>query len=163
MDAIDALRAALASRGEPLVPATLAAVETTERRLSRELPRALRRVYLELADGTAGTAGAQALLALDELGPPGGLDPAQEVVPLEGGARLRARTLIALTEEDVDGGQWCLLADGRVAYFLPLAGEPGLHLPLPDVDALLGVLAATGGGEAVVAMGGVDRLGLSPR
>jgi hypothetical protein len=163
VDPIDALRSALASRGEALVPATLAAVETTERRLSRELPQALRRVYLELTDGTAGTGGAQALLALDELGPPGGLDPAQEVVPLEGGKRLRARTLIAVTEEDVDGGQWCLLADGRVAYFLPLAGEPGLHLPLPDVAAFLGVLAATGGGEAVVAMGGVESLGLSPR
>src|SRR5829696_2423533 len=136
VDPIDALRAALASRGEALVPADLAAVEITERRLARELPPALRRVYLELADGTAGTGGAQAL---------------------------RARTLIALTEEDVDGGQWCLLADGRVAYFLPLAGEPGLHLPLPDVAAFLGVLAATRGGEAVVAMGGVDALGLSPR
>ena len=144
------------------MPATLAAVETTERRLSRELPASLRRVYLELTDGTAGTNGGQALLALDELGLPAGLDPAQEVVRLEG-ARLRSRTLIALTEEDVDGGQWCLLPDGRVAYFLPLAGEPGLHLPLPDVDAFLGVLAATGGGEAVVAMGGVEQLGLSPR
>ena len=163
MDPLDRLRAAFGARGEALVPATLAAVDTTERRLSRELPAALRRVYLELADGTAGTAGGQALMALDELGLPAGLDPAQEVVRLEGRSRLRARTLIALTEEDVDGGQWCLLPDGGVAYFLPLAGEPGLHLPLPDVDAFLGVLAATGGAEAVVAMGGVERLGLSPR
>jgi hypothetical protein len=163
VEQIEALRSALASRGEALVPASLAAVETTERRLARELPEALRRVYLELTDGTAGTMGGEALLALDELGPPAGLDPAQEEVPLEAQGTVRARTLVALTEEDADGGQWCLLPGGRVAYFLALDGQPGLHLPLPDVAAYLAVLAATRGGEAVVAMGGVETLGLSPR
>ncbi len=163
MDPIETLRAALTARGEALVPADLAAVETTERRLARTLPTALRRLYLELADGTAGTGGGQALLALDELGLPAGLDPALEVVALEGARRLRARTLVAVTEEDADGGQWCLLPDDRVAYFLPLAAEPALHLPLPDAAEFLRILAATGGGEVVVAMGGVERLGLSPR
>lgn len=162
MDPIETLRAALTARGEALVPADLAAVETTERRLARTLPAALRRLYLELADGTAGTGGGQALLALDELGLPSGLDPALEIVALEG-QRLRARTLVAVTEEDADGGQWCLLPDDRVAYFLPLAREPALHLPLPDAGEFLRILAATGGGEVVVAMGGVERLGLSPR
>ena len=92
-------------------------------------------------------------------GCPAGLDPALEVVALEGTRRLRARTLVAVTEEDADGGQWCLLPDDRVAYFLPLAAEPALHLPLPDAAEFLRILAATGGGEVVVAMGGVERLG----
>jgi len=163
VDAIQRLGAALRARGEALVPAGLADVETTERRLARPLPPPLRRVYLELTDGTAGSRGGQALLALDELGPPAGLGAAGETLPLEGDSEVRARALIAITEEDVDGGQWCLLPDGRVAYFLPLAGRPALHLPLPDSAAFLDVLAATGGGEAVVAMGGVEALGLSPR
>jgi len=76
---------------------------------------------------------------------------------------LRGASSVHKTEEDADGGQWCLLPDDRVAYFLPLAREPALHLPLPDAAEFLRILAATGGGEVVVAMGGVERLGLSPR